>query len=77
MKLHVTRQMVDAARRAEFDYYQRGGMLGSRFVPTPDRVIREMLEAALATIAPEPEPEADAQPKLVPRIVRAYKPRRR
>lgn len=39
----------DAARRAEYDYYSRNNMIGAdRFIPTPDSVIRAMLEGALA-----------------------------
>jgi hypothetical protein len=33
--------MIEAARRAEFDFYQRGRLLGSeRFIPTSADVIR-------------------------------------
>ncbi|MGE4043436.1 MAG: hypothetical protein AB7F35_01190 [Acetobacteraceae bacterium] len=51
--------MIDAARRAEFDVYQRAGAIGAdRFIPTPDSVIRAMLEAALKTL-PAQEPEGE------------------
>lgn len=73
--MDVTRAMVDAARRAEFDYYQRGGELGSRFIPTPDVVIRKMLEAALNP--PGPKPIEGVPPKPIGRIVTAQPPRRR
>jgi hypothetical protein len=64
--------MIEAARRAEFDYYQRGGMLGSRFIPTPDAVIKAMLEAAIGDAPPQPVPG-----QKVPAIVTAAKPKRR
>jgi hypothetical protein len=39
--MRVTPTMIQAARRAEFDYYQKGRTLGAdRFIPTPDVVIR-------------------------------------
>jgi hypothetical protein len=42
--MRVTKAMIDAARRDEYDYYQRGRMLSSeRFITTPDAVIRAML----------------------------------
>lgn len=71
----VTRAMVDAARRAEFDHYQRGGLLGSRFIPTPDAVIRLMLEAALNPQGPKPIAAVPAKP--IGRIVTAQAPKRR
>jgi hypothetical protein len=43
-----TKAMIIAARRAEFDYYQKSRKLGAgRFIGTPDEVIKVMLEAAL------------------------------
>jgi hypothetical protein len=48
----ITRQMIEAARRAEFDYFQRNRPLGlGPFQPTSDAVIRAMLEAALSEAA--------------------------
>jgi hypothetical protein len=42
--LRITLEMIEAARRAEFDFYQRGRQLGpGRFIPTLDPVIRAML----------------------------------
>jgi hypothetical protein len=73
--MRVTRTMIEAARRAEFDYYQKGRKIGAdRFIPTPDVVIRAMLEAAVGDTpkAEEPKPSAPA-----PRIVVAQKPRRK
>jgi hypothetical protein len=53
--MDVARDMIDAARRAEFDFYQKGRGLGSdRFVPKPDGVIRMMLEAALKLVPARP-----------------------
>ena len=46
--MKITPSMIQAARRAEFDYYQKARALGpDRFMPTPDPVIRAMLEAAV------------------------------
>jgi hypothetical protein len=71
--MRVTREMIEAARRAEYDYYQKGRKIGSeRFVATPDAVIRAMLEAALGT-APVPQQEGGKTPS----IVTARKPRPR
>jgi hypothetical protein len=50
----VTKEMIERARRAEFDHYQRGGLSGGRFIPTPDSIIRAMLEAALSDISSRP-----------------------
>jgi len=57
--MKVTPFVVQAVRRAEYDYYQRGRVLGSeRFIPTPDAVIRAMLEAAVGSPpAPMPDPQ--------------------
>jgi hypothetical protein len=44
----VTREMIERARQAEFDHYQRNRLLGTGpFVGTSDAVIRAMLEATL------------------------------
>ncbi len=52
--MKITLDMIEAARRAEYDYYQRGRLLGSeRHIPTPDPAIRAMLEAAFAKIRDE------------------------
>jgi hypothetical protein len=52
--MRVTLEMIEAARRAEYDYYQRGRMLGSgRFIPTPDPVIGAMLDAVFKEIHEE------------------------
>ena len=46
-----TKGMIQAARRAEFDYYQKGRLIGAgRFIGTPDEVIKIMLEAALKLV---------------------------
>jgi hypothetical protein len=77
--MRVTPTMIQAARRAEFDYYQKGRTLGAdRFIPTPDVVIRAMLEAVLK-ITPDQPPAPDT-PKGragAPRIVVSSPPRRR
>jgi hypothetical protein len=71
--MRITAEMIEAARRAEFDYYQRGRLLGDgRFIPTPDPVIRAMLEAAFAKI-----PDETAATAKPPAIVTTPKPRRR
>jgi hypothetical protein len=47
--------MIEAARRAEFDFYQRGRRLGAdRFTPMPDQVIRVISGAALGAVPDEP-----------------------
>jgi hypothetical protein len=44
----ITPAMVECARRAEYDHYQRNRLLGpGPYRPTSDAVIRVMLEAAL------------------------------
>jgi hypothetical protein len=74
--MRVTQSMVEAARRAEFDYYQRNRLLSERpFIPTPDPVIRAMLEAALADTPADPAPSSEGPER--PRIVTARKPRPR
>lgn len=73
----ITPKMVEAARRAEYDYYHRGRSTGGdRFIPTPDPVIRAMLQAALDTESP-PDPAREAPIRQQPVIVTASKPRRR
>jgi hypothetical protein len=68
--MRVTAQMIQAARRAEYDHFNKGRTAADgRFIPTPDAIIRAMLEAALATVEPDKAP--------TPRIVTATKPRRR
>ena len=73
----MTQQMVDAARRGEFDYYQRNRLIGSdRFIATPDAVIRAMLEAALAS-APDHAAPVGQGAGPIPRIVTTRKPKPR
>ena len=81
--MHVTTAMITAARRAEYDYYQKGRVLGAdRFIPTPDPVIRAMLGATLKRssrpLNPSPEAKADASAARLTqrRIVTAVKLRR-
>jgi hypothetical protein len=77
--MKVTRTMIEAARRAEFDFHQKGRTLGhERFIPTSDSVIHVMLEAALK-IVPDPRPSADPPPggKPMPRVVVSAPPNRR
>jgi hypothetical protein len=71
--------MIDAARRAEFDYHQRERLLGAeRFIPTPDAIIRAMLEAAIAIETRADTPvAASVSGSPAPRIVTAFKPRGR
>jgi len=43
--------MIQAALRGEFDYYQKARQIGAeRFVPTPDPVIKVMLDVALKLV---------------------------
>ena len=83
--MRITRAMIEAAQRAEFDVNQRMRKLGGeRFVRTPPEVVRAMLEAALAA-APTPGSQMKAAQEAKPRepaergpkltIVTARKPR--
>jgi hypothetical protein len=79
-----TKSMIIAARRAEFDFYQKGRKLGAeRFIGTPDAVIKVMLEAALKLVPAVGPPVASSDqtsppaPALSARIVTTKpKPRR-
>jgi hypothetical protein len=74
--MRVTPEMIKAARRAEFDYYQRSRAIDpEKFIPTPDAVIKVMLEAALG--GPEPVLNAPKPQSRQPTIVTAKAPRRR
>jgi hypothetical protein len=76
--MRVTPKMMEATRRAEYDYYQKGTGIGSgRFIPTPDPIIRAMLQAALGVLDPEPPEPPGGGPRKPPAVVTAYKPRRR
>jgi hypothetical protein len=82
--LRITLEMIEAARRAEFDFYQRGRRLGAdRFTPIPDQVTRVISEATLGAVPDEPVAPgpAAAIPAAVTKpgsaIVRASKPRPR
>jgi hypothetical protein len=48
--------MIAAARRAEFDYWQKVGLKAEAFQATPDLVIKAMLQAALKLIPADPAP---------------------
>jgi hypothetical protein len=51
--MKITPDMIAAARRAEYDYHPRAGLIGpGRFIPTPDPILKAMLEATLATGSP-------------------------
>jgi hypothetical protein len=79
--MRITRAMIVAAQRAEFDVNQRMRALGAdRFVPSPPEVIRAMLKAALGAVememrAKEVRPSPPQRQKLT--IVTAHKPRSR
>lgn len=87
--MEITTAMLRAARRAEFDYYQRNREIGARFVPIPDGQMREILEAAIAAINEDEETgrqdvdevpdDIELAPPMEPPtktvIVRAKKPR--
>jgi hypothetical protein len=76
--MRITRAMIVAAQRAEFDVNQRMRTLGAdRFVSSPPEVIRAMLKAALGAVemeirAKEARPEPSERPKLT--IVTARRP---
>jgi hypothetical protein len=75
--MNVTSEMLRAARRAEYDYFQKGRREGDGetwFKPTPDAVIEAMLKAALATVE---LPVAPAEERPMPRIVTAAPRRKR
>jgi hypothetical protein len=79
--LRITLKMIEAPRRAEFDFYQCGRRLGAdRFIPMPDQVIRVISGAALGAVPDEPVAPgpAAAIPAAVTKpasaIVRAGKP---
>jgi hypothetical protein len=43
--MRVTPEMTEAARLAEYDYYQRNRLIGAgSLIPTPHAVIRLMLD---------------------------------
>lgn len=72
--MKVTPAMMQAARRAEYDFFNRGRTVkDGRFIPTPDAVIRAMLEAVLSTLTPPPATSAEAEKKT--NIVTARRPR--
>ena len=83
--MRITRAMIEAAQRAEFDMTQRGRKLGAeRFVPTPSEVVRAMLEAALGAVATpgsqmkaarEARPREPLAKRSQPTIVTAREPR--
>jgi hypothetical protein len=81
--MRITLEMIEAARRAEFDYFQRGRLIGSaRFIPTPDEVIKVMLAAAFAlvpdqTAAPGPAAAIAAVATKPAAIVTASRPHKR
>jgi hypothetical protein len=65
--VRITRDMIEAARRAEYDYYQRLGWLGAGpFVGTPIAVLRAMLEAAVGDGKPT---AGDVTKRVVQRAV--------
>src|ERR1700728_1760554 len=88
-RMEITAAMLRAARRAEFAYYRQTRLVGSRFVPMSDGMLRAVVEAAIGAIGepeetevqeppvdkPQDEPEAVEPTKLKTIIVRASKPR--
>lgn len=64
--------MIIAAQRAEYDYYQRGRTDAGRFIPTPDAIIKVMLDAALELVD-----VAEKATQVKTSIVTAQKPSRR
>lgn len=51
--MKITLAMIEAARLAEFEYHRRHWLGLGRHTPTPDVVIKVMLEAAFAHIPDE------------------------
>jgi hypothetical protein len=71
--MDITQEMVKAAQRAEYDYYQGNRLLpNDKFIPTSEPVIRAMLAAALNTVTPPPSTRQQKRS-----IVYAQPPRRR
>jgi hypothetical protein len=65
----VTKEMIEAARRGQYDYLRRNRLLGiGPFQPARDPIIRAMLEAAIRDIVPE-RPAAAPAKMLVDRVV--------
>jgi hypothetical protein len=61
--MKVTPAMLTAAKRAEYDFFNRGRTVkDDRFIPTPDTIIRAMLEAALSTLDPTTKTASKAVP---------------
>jgi hypothetical protein len=61
--MKVTPAMLTAAKRAEYDFFNRGRTVkDDRFIPTPDAIIRAMLEAALSTLDPTTKTASKAVP---------------
>jgi hypothetical protein len=75
--LHTHHRATEAA---EYDYYLRRRALGERFIPTPDAVIKAMVQAVLDQLEPPgaPEPAAGSAPRTRTRtVIVAPQPRRR
>jgi len=83
-----TKTMISAALWAEHDYYQKGRQIGpGRFIPTPDDVVKVMLEAALKLVETADAPVTTRRKMVVAEepvsdmrksvIVEARKPRPR
>jgi hypothetical protein len=82
--MKVTPAMVTAAKRAEYDFFNRGRRVkDDRFIPTPDAIIRAMLEAALSTLNPpakttsKPAAPVEIRTKRKVSIVTAHPPKPR
>lgn len=77
--MRVTPKMLEAARRAEYDWYRERGWGNSPFIGTLDAVIRTMIQAALDAEFPDMPPRAIAAVPPAPKraIVTAAKPRKR
>lgn len=73
--MKATHSMIIAARRAEADYYQRRRTEAGRFIPTPDAIIKAMLDAALALVEPVAAPTWTRR-RMASTIVEASPPRR-
>ena len=79
--MKVTPAMLTAAKRAEYDFFNRSRTVkDDRFIPTPDVLIRATLEAALSTLDPTHKTASKPAEVVAERkigIVTAHKPKAR
>lgn len=73
-RMKATQKMIVAASRAEYNYYQRDRTDAGRLVPTPDEIIKVMLDAALNLVDAADAPSTAGRTSG---IVTAHQPTRR